>query len=233
MSTELLYLTYVTAFTGLLWVPYILDRIAVRGLIDAVGYPENPRPQSLWAQRLMKAHSNAVENLIVFAALVLSAHAVGLTNAALAAACVVYFSGSGRARLCLHIRHSVGTDPRVYSRFLRSSGDRVAASGSVTQRSRVIDPNHRGDSMNRRPTAIAFLFSLLAVLPTAIAQSPPPPGTGAAALTNAPPPERTRPSARANRDAGADADARLCLEFPTNLEVIRCAEKYRQHKRTG
>ena len=25
-----MYLTYVTAFTGLLWVPYILDRIAVQ-----------------------------------------------------------------------------------------------------------------------------------------------------------------------------------------------------------
>ena len=37
MKTELLYLTFVAAFTGLLWVPYILDRLAVRGLADAVG----------------------------------------------------------------------------------------------------------------------------------------------------------------------------------------------------
>jgi hypothetical protein len=49
MKTELLYLVYVTAFTGLLWVPYILDRIATRGLLAAVGYPENPKPQSRWA----------------------------------------------------------------------------------------------------------------------------------------------------------------------------------------
>ncbi|MDB5801427.1 MAG: hypothetical protein JWL63_2366 [Rhodocyclales bacterium] len=91
MSTELLYLTLVTAFTGLLWVPYILDRVAVRGLIDAVGYPENPKPQSPWAQRLMKAHANAVENLVVFASLVLIAHALGITNATIAGACVVYF----------------------------------------------------------------------------------------------------------------------------------------------
>ena len=91
MKTELLYLTYVAAFTGLLWVPYILDRIAVRGLLDAVGYPENPKPQSAWARRLMKAHTNAVENLVVFASLVLVAHAVGVTNAAIAGACVVYF----------------------------------------------------------------------------------------------------------------------------------------------
>ena len=91
MTTELLYLTFVTAFTGLLWVPYILDRLAVRGLMDAVGYPENPKPQSPWAQRLMKAHVNAVENLVIFAALVLAAHAVGVTNATMATACVVYF----------------------------------------------------------------------------------------------------------------------------------------------
>ena len=39
MKTELLYLTLVTVLTGLLWVPYIIDRVLVRGLIDAVGYP--------------------------------------------------------------------------------------------------------------------------------------------------------------------------------------------------
>ncbi len=91
MKTELLYLALVTAFTGLLWVPYILDRIAVRGLVDTVGYPENPKPQSPWAQRLMKAHANAVENLVVFAALILLAHVVGITSAAIATAAIVYF----------------------------------------------------------------------------------------------------------------------------------------------
>jgi len=34
-------------------------------------------------------------------------------------------------------------------------------------------------------------------------------------------------------DAATDADARLCLEFPTNLQVIMCAEKYRPHKRNA
>ena len=91
MKTELVYLICVTVLTGLLWVPYILDRIAVWGLNDTVGYPANPKPQSAWATRLMKAHSNAVENLVVFAALVLAAHAVGLSNSATAMACVVYF----------------------------------------------------------------------------------------------------------------------------------------------
>lgn len=91
MKTELLYLALVTAFTGILWAPYILDRVAVRGLMDAVGYPENPKPQSPWAQRLMKAHDNAVENLVVFAALVLTAQAMGISNAAIATSSMVYF----------------------------------------------------------------------------------------------------------------------------------------------
>lgn len=91
MKTELLYLTYVAAFTGLLWLPYILNRLAVQGLTDAVGYPEQPKPQSPWAQRLMKAHSNAVENLVVFATLVLAAHALEVSNSAIAGAAIVYF----------------------------------------------------------------------------------------------------------------------------------------------
>jgi len=91
MKTELLYLVYVTVFTGLLWVPYILDRIATRGLLDAVGYPDNPKPQSPWAQRLLKAHLNAVENLVIFAALVLAAVAAGVSNPFIAGACAVYF----------------------------------------------------------------------------------------------------------------------------------------------
>ena len=91
MKTELLYLTLVTALTGLLWLPYILDRIATRGLLDAVGYPENPKPQSPWAVRLMRAHDHAVENLVVFAALVLVAHAAGISNGVVAGAAVVYF----------------------------------------------------------------------------------------------------------------------------------------------
>src|SRR6266853_64241 len=91
MKTELLYLTLATALTGLMWLPYILDRIAVWGLHDAVGYPENPKAQSPWARRLMKAHFNAVENLVVFAALVLAAHAAGVSNTVTVGAAVIYF----------------------------------------------------------------------------------------------------------------------------------------------
>ena len=91
MSSELMSLTWVTTLTALLWVPYILNLIAVRGLTDAVGYPENPKPLSGWAQKMKAAHANAVENLVVFAALVLIANAVGVTNDTTVMACSVYF----------------------------------------------------------------------------------------------------------------------------------------------
>ena len=89
MTAELMYLVAVTAFTGVIWIPYILDRIAVWGLADTVGYPENPKHQSPWARRMKSAHANAVENLVVFAALVLAAHAAGVSNNATVLACAV------------------------------------------------------------------------------------------------------------------------------------------------
>jgi uncharacterized MAPEG superfamily protein len=91
MKTELMYLVWATTLTALIWIPYVLDRIAVWGLMDTVGYPQNPKPQSPWAARMIKAHSNAIENLAVFAALVLAAQSLGVSNGATAAAAVVYF----------------------------------------------------------------------------------------------------------------------------------------------
>lgn len=91
MKTEIVYLVYVTALTGLLWIPYVLDRFAKWGIADTVGYPAQPKPQSPWAERLIKAHRNAVENLVVFAALVLAAQAAGVGNGVTAGAAVLYF----------------------------------------------------------------------------------------------------------------------------------------------
>jgi uncharacterized MAPEG superfamily protein len=91
MKTELFYLALAATLTALIWVPYILDRIMVGGLMDAVGYPATPKPQSAWAQRMMKAHYNSIENLAVFAALVLVANAAGISNAAIGTAAMLYF----------------------------------------------------------------------------------------------------------------------------------------------
>jgi uncharacterized MAPEG superfamily protein len=104
MSPELKYLALVAVLTGLLWVPYILNEIMVRGLMDAVGYPENPKPLARWAQRLKAAHYNAVENLVVFAALVLVACVAGIHDPAVATAACVYFW----ARVVHAVAYSLG-----------------------------------------------------------------------------------------------------------------------------
>ena len=91
MSVELKYLTWVVVLTAIMWIPYILNMILVRGLIDAVGYPENPKPLAPWASRMKAAHANAVENLVIFAALVLVAQIAGAINETTAAACAIYF----------------------------------------------------------------------------------------------------------------------------------------------
>ena len=91
MTSELMSLVWVTVLTALLWVPYILNTITVRGLMNAIGYPEDPKPISGWAQNLKCAHYNAVENLVVFATLVLVAHAAGISNETTVLACTVYF----------------------------------------------------------------------------------------------------------------------------------------------
>jgi hypothetical protein len=61
--------------------------------------------------------------------------------------------------------------------------------------------------------------------PAAIAQGQAP---NLAPAATTPPPAAPAPPATAER--GRHADARVCLEFPTELQVIACAEKYRWAK---
>jgi uncharacterized MAPEG superfamily protein len=100
MTSELTYLTLVTTFTALLWIPYILNRITIgKGVVHEVGYPDTPTVLSPWAERLKRAHANAVENLVVFAPLVLVANAAGVRTSATALAALVY--------LCARVAHAV------------------------------------------------------------------------------------------------------------------------------
>lgn len=91
MTIELTWLTYTALFATCMWLPYILNQIVVRGPIDAVGYPEKPKPLSDWAQRLKCAHYNSVENLVVFGVLVIVAHLADVHTNLTANACVAYF----------------------------------------------------------------------------------------------------------------------------------------------
>jgi uncharacterized MAPEG superfamily protein len=92
MTRELLWLTLTVILTGLMWVPYTLDRVMVRGLKATLDNPSrNDKPQSPWAQRLYFAHTNAVENLVIFASLVLILDSMGHSTESTAIACAVYF----------------------------------------------------------------------------------------------------------------------------------------------
>ncbi len=105
MTKELLWLTLTAILTGVLWIPYILDRIMVRGLMGAMANPSRrDKPQSEWAQRLYFAHTNAVDNLVVFAPLVLVLDALGHSSTSTVVACAVYFW----ARLAHAIVYALG-----------------------------------------------------------------------------------------------------------------------------
>ena len=91
-TPELFWLTAVTALTGLLWVPYILKLIIQLGPISAMAEPTGLHPYNTdWPKRATRAHRNAVENLAVFAPLVLLVVIQGLENALTAGAAIVFF----------------------------------------------------------------------------------------------------------------------------------------------
>lgn len=106
MTTELYWMTLTVLMTALLWLPYILDRMAVRGVAATVTdtKPETGSPHSLWAQRAIKAHANAVENLAIFVPAVLTAHVLNISTPATRMAASVYFF----ARLVHFIVHTAG-----------------------------------------------------------------------------------------------------------------------------
>jgi hypothetical protein len=55
----------------------------------------------------------------------------------------------------------------------------------------------------------------------------PAPKASTSVISATPPPEPEKPVKRVSHRAPSKADARGCLEFPTNLQIIKCAEKYR------
>lgn len=92
LSPELYWLVLTTLMTGLFWIPYILNRMMEQGLFNAIwdphGHTDTKKP---WANRMMRAHENAIENLAVFAPLVIALHITQLNTSLTATACMIYF----------------------------------------------------------------------------------------------------------------------------------------------
>jgi uncharacterized MAPEG superfamily protein len=91
--------------TALFWVPYVLNRMAATGLgATLAGSAPDSGKLAEWAQRAIRAHSNAIENLAIFAPIVLTAHVLGISNSATKTAVVVYFF----ARLAHYVVYAAG-----------------------------------------------------------------------------------------------------------------------------
>jgi uncharacterized MAPEG superfamily protein len=90
LTTELYWLVLTTLMTALFWVPIIINRIIELGAWETLQTPIL-RPEAEWAERLMKAHANTVENLVIFAPLVLAIQLAGVGTSTTTMACVVYF----------------------------------------------------------------------------------------------------------------------------------------------
>lgn len=83
--------------------------------------------------------------------------------------------------------------------------------------------------LSAAPLALVGLFI---ACPLAFAQGQTPnakPMAGAASPAT-PAPSTAPPASTERRRPTQHADARVCLEFPTELQVITCAEKYRWAK---
>ncbi len=92
MKNEIFWLVLTIIVTSLFWLPYILDRMFEHKLIPALRNPNrDSRPKSQWANRLMYAHENAVENMVLFAPLVILIQYLQLSTNETVLAAMVYF----------------------------------------------------------------------------------------------------------------------------------------------
>ncbi|KAJ54693.1 hypothetical protein ACMU_16390 [Actibacterium mucosum KCTC 23349] len=105
MTNAMTLLTLILLATALMAFPYVLNRIAVRGLAGAMANPgTEDRALSAWADRAKAAHGNAIENLVVFAPALLAVEATGLANGATAIAASLYLV----ARVVHYIVYTMG-----------------------------------------------------------------------------------------------------------------------------
>lgn len=104
-TPELYFLTLIASATILMWIPYTLARILTRGIMPTLSNPDPAYPQDPpWAERARRAHANAIENLAVFAPLVLIAAQIGVSTPATVFAAKLYLA----ARLVHYVVYAAG-----------------------------------------------------------------------------------------------------------------------------
>jgi len=93
LANELYWLTLTASFTLLLVAPYAFVRIKRLGFLRLLTKPlpgDDPFEQA-WAHRAYRAHMNAIENLVVFAPLVLAVIISNSSNEITSMASATYF----------------------------------------------------------------------------------------------------------------------------------------------
>ena len=91
MSAEICYLVCSAGLCGILWLPYLVERVFNQGLIDTAGYPEKIAEPAKWAQRSKLAHINMLENLPIFAILIICLNILEISNANTVLAASLFF----------------------------------------------------------------------------------------------------------------------------------------------
>jgi len=92
LSKEVYWLVMTLLMTALFWIPYIINRMQEQGLLNALWDPQGHIDTNRqWARRMMQAHANAVENLVIFAPLLILIQVMGLNSSTTVTACIVYF----------------------------------------------------------------------------------------------------------------------------------------------
>ncbi len=105
MSSEIFWLTATALLAAVLWVPYVLNRIAELGLMETLGNGgASAVMQHQWAIRARAAHANLTEGLVIFAPLALAVEVTGMSSELTATLCAVYFF----ARLAHVVIYTVG-----------------------------------------------------------------------------------------------------------------------------
>lgn len=105
LTSELHSLALVATATALMWIPYMTARILTRGPWAALANPgPSHAPDPAWAERARRAHANAIENLAVFAPLVLIAAIAGVSTPATVLAAQLYLA----ARLVHYLVYAAG-----------------------------------------------------------------------------------------------------------------------------
>lgn len=104
-TPELYALVIISTATALMWVPYVCGRMLTHGVLRAIGTPGPGYPvDEAWMDRAKRAHVNAVENLAVFAPLVIVSAVTGINNGTTLISAYVYVA----ARLLHYVIYTAG-----------------------------------------------------------------------------------------------------------------------------